>query len=402
MAENTKGRSPFYPGQPIPVDLFTGRQSLVDRIVTRGIAQVAQGKPITMFVQGDYGLGKSSIATYSQSLAEKEYRLFPVYATLGGAASLADVTTSIMEGLINSGASSPSRMESLGDWAAKYIGGHELFGVKINLDNLRQDAPSITSPFAILNVLEKLYERLQKKGYRGIFLVLDEINGITKKPEFAHFIKGIVDANASRQPPLPLLMMLCGVEDRRVEMIRQHTSVGRVFDVVDIVPMSDGEMREFFTRAFESAQINVQEIAMTTMATFAAGLPKIMHEIGDAAYFLDKDGEITHEDAIHAIMQAKDEIGRKYVEPEVYDTLKSRTYHSILSKLGQLNKVEFTKDELAARLSDDEAKKLNAFLQKMKKLNVLKSGEAKGEYAFNIRMVQVYIWLKSIDLFGSE
>ena len=402
MAENTKGRSPFYPGQPIPVDWFTGRTPLVERIMTRGVAQVAAGKPITMFIQGEYGIGKSSVATYSQSVAEREYGLHPIYATMGGAANLPDVTAAIMEGIVRSGATNPTKQERLGDWISRYLGGHELFSVKINLDMLRRDAPSISSPFALLSMLEEVYGRLKDGGTKGLFLVLDEINGITKHPEFAHFIKGIVDTNAIRRPPLPLLMVLCGVEERRVDMIRQHASVGRVFDVVDIPPMNGDEMKEFFTRAFSSAQISVSDSAMSTMTRYSAGLPKIMHEIGDAAYYLDRDNRIDEADAYAAIVQAKDEIGRKYVEPELYDALKSRTYHAILSKLGRLNKFEFTKDELAAGLSSEEAKKLNAFLQRMKTLNILRSGETKGEYVFNIRMVQVYIWLKSIEAIKSS
>lgn len=33
MAE-TKGKSPFYPGQPVPPELFTGRNSQIRRIRT--------------------------------------------------------------------------------------------------------------------------------------------------------------------------------------------------------------------------------------------------------------------------------------------------------------------------------------------------------------------------------
>lgn len=274
MPEITKGRSPFYPGQPIPVELFTGRTDLVKRIMSRGVAQVAEGKPITMFVQGDYGIGKSSIATYVQSVAARDFGLHPIYATLGGATNLSDVTAAIMEGVVKSGASDPTKFESMKDWMARYLGGHELFGLKVNLDMLRRDAPSAASPFGLLSVLEDIYKRLQDNEVKGLFIVLDEINGITKYAEFAHFIKGIVDDNAARRPPIPVLMMLCGVEDRRNEMIRQHTSVGRVFDVIDVSAMDDDEMERFFTVAFRSARIEVDPEAMNSMTFFFCRSPE--------------------------------------------------------------------------------------------------------------------------------
>ena len=104
-------------------------------------------------------------------------------------------------------------------------------------------------------------------------------------------------------------MMLCGVEDRRNEMIKHHASVGRIFDVVDVTPMDDNEMKEFFKKAFESAQISVEDDALGMMTIISEGLPKIMHEIGDAAYFLDKDKIIDVGDAIRAIFVAKEVIG---------------------------------------------------------------------------------------------
>ena len=71
MDESNKGRSPFYPGQPVPVELFTGRQDAVERILRRGAGQVAQGKPMAFFVQGEYGIGKSSHAGYLLTVVEK-------------------------------------------------------------------------------------------------------------------------------------------------------------------------------------------------------------------------------------------------------------------------------------------------------------------------------------------
>lgn len=40
---------------------------------------------------------------------------------------------------------------------------------------------------------------------------------------------------------------------------------------------------------------------------------------------------------------------------------------------------------------------LDNFLQKMKKLNVMRSGDAAGEYVFNVRMVRLYLWLETLE-----
>ncbi len=398
MAENTKGSSPFYPGQPIPVNLFTGRIQPLKRIMTRGVAQVAAGKPVTMFVRGEYGIGKSSLANYARAIAEtrNETNLHGVYVTLGAASSLQDVGGAILEGFLHSGAFVPERSQTIRKWLARYISKLTLFGIDINKEAVKNDALRISGPEGLLAFLRESIEKLKPTGVTGLFLILDEINGITSNPQFAHFVKGIVDTNAISRTPVPLLLMLCGVEERRSEMIRLHPPVGRVFDVIDVEPMGDLEARDFFTRAFGSVNITVDADAMDEMTFYSGGLPKIMHEIGDAAYYIDQDSRIDRADARGAVEEAADEVGRKYVETEVYNALKSKTYHSILSKLGKLSKTEFSRDELAADLTFDEAKTLDNFLQRLKKLNVIRPGEVAGEYAFNIRMYQVYITLKTI------
>ncbi len=80
------------------------------------------------------------------------------------------------------------------------------------------------------------------KKYSGVFLVIDEINGIADKDEFAHLIKGLVDLNAMADCPLPLLLMMCGVPDRRRAMIKCYEPVARIFDVIHIENMNDAEM----------------------------------------------------------------------------------------------------------------------------------------------------------------
>jgi hypothetical protein len=397
MPEIVKSKSPFYPGQPVPVELFVGRASQINHIMQRGVGQVEAGKPIALYIQGEYGIGKSSIAGFVQWVAEREHNLHSIYAPLGAAQTVDDVGAAILEATIRSGALNPGRSEMLRNWLAKYIGDQSLFGVTIHADALKQDAPSITK--GILPFLTEVFSRLKTSGVKGVFLVLDEINGVTADPQFAHFIKGIVDTNAMSREPLPLLLTLSGVEERRREMIQKYQPIDRIFDVVEIRPMSENEMKEFFTRAFESVQMKVNEEAMQTLVHYSAGFPKIMHLVGDAAYWIDRDGIVDEEEAFQAIFEAAEEVGRKYVDQQVYRALHSKDYLSILAKVAQQgpDSMSFRKAEILAGLTETEKKKFNNFLQKMKALKVLKSGDVQGEYVFNVRMVRLYIWLQSLQ-----
>jgi DNA polymerase III delta subunit len=119
--------------------------------------------------------------------------------------------------------------------------------------------------------LDGLLDRVKENGIKGLMLILDEINGITRHSQFAHFIKALVDENALSQNPLPLMLMLCGVEERRREMIEHHQPIERIFDIVEIKPMDEKEMKDFFNKAFGSVGMKVEDKAMSLLCHYSAG-----------------------------------------------------------------------------------------------------------------------------------
>ncbi len=352
---------------------------------------------VPMFIQGEYGIGKTSLAFQAQQAAEIQHNIHPIYCSLGGCKSLGDVSESIFQSTIRSRALDPTKAEKITNLFAKYIGKQNLFGMlTLNFEALRADAPQLASPFGVLRFLENVRERL---GSNGIFLVLDEINGLARDPGLAHFIKGIVDSNGGSSKPVPLLLALCGVEECRREMIKQHQPVDRIFEVIEVGPMSAGESKEFFKVTFESASIICDEKAAVNMAHYSAGFPKIMQLIGDSAYWRDEDNHVTEEEAGLAIVDAAEEVGKKYFDLQVQNALRSADYRSILYKIGVHNPddLTFTKAKVEADLTPSERGKFNNFLQKMKKLNVIRSGASLGEYTFNLRMVRLYLWMRSLE-----
>lgn len=329
-------------------------------------------------------------------IAEREHGLFGIHVLLGGATTLEEVATKTVEAVLKSGAFDPTWTEAARNALAKYVGKQDLFGVGLNLEALETDGPTLSRGY--LPLLQSLFARVHERGTLGIVLILDEINGITANAKFAHFIKGLVDENALAREPLPLLLMLCGVEERRRELIQKHQPVERIFDIAEIKPMSESEMRSFFDGAFRSQGMTIEEAALIRLIKYSGGYPKVMHILGDAAYWIDKDGRIDDHDALWAVFAAVEDVGRKFVDQQVLRALKSKDYQSILRKLAKLPlEMSFRKADISKGLTETERSKLHNFLQKMKKLGVLRAGEEMGEYIYNSRLVRLYILLDSLE-----
>ena len=179
----SKGRSPFFPDQPVPVELFVGRSVQIEHIMRRAVGQVAEGKPVSVFLEGEYGIGKTSVARFTQWMAERNKGLLGIYATLERAESLDDIGAAVLEATLRSGAYNPKLGEKIREGMANFVGEQSLFGFTIHAETLRREAPNITR--GLLPFLRQTRERVRSNGAQGIFLVLDEINGLANNPKFA-------------------------------------------------------------------------------------------------------------------------------------------------------------------------------------------------------------------------
>lgn len=392
MNYQEKSRSPFYPGQPVPTELFTGRQKEIERI-ERALVQTKQGKMQVLFISGEYGIGKSSLANYSKFIAERNFNLLGIHVFLGNSNTIESVAQKTVETILREQIYNEKVLDKIKNFLSKYIGKQELFGFSINFEALKNDLYDISRGF--LPFLKNLYNRVKEDNISGILLIFDEINGIAKNPEFAHFIKTLVDENATSSNILPLTLILCGTEERRKELVERHQPIERIFDIIDIKSMNENEMKEFFIKAFNSVEIKVDEKALKLICDYSSGLPKIMHIIGDNIYWIDQDKFVDFKDAIEGILSAAEEIGRRFVDVQVLKAIRSEDYKSILSKIVQEPKKSFSKKEIEENLSSREKEKLHNFLQRMKKLNAIRSLE-RGYYEFINPMIPLYLYLTNI------
>ena len=386
----SKELSPFTPGRPVPPELFVGRTDQIER-VTRAARQVRQGRQENLFITGEYGIGKSSLASVTCYLAEQEYGLAGFHVFLAGAQDVQAAIAHIVDRIAQR-AYRESRLAPLKSLFAKYVRQVELFGVQIDFQAIRQELAAATTN--LVPFLRSVWKKLQPR-WKGITLVLDDLNGITSDPRFPRLLKSTVDEIATSRSPLPLLLMLAGVHERRNEMIQHQPSTARVFDIVEVEPLDDLSVREFFEKAFASVGISVHEEAYSTLTYYSAGLPRLMHELGDAAFWSDNDGTIDRRDAFRAVELAAESVGRKYFQP-IFQALRSQAYRTILRELAAPDLGEaFRVRDLASRLGPRERAKLGNFIQRMKKLGALLPGEHRGEWRFPDRLVRIYLQLEA-------
>ena len=151
--------------------------------------------------------------------------------------------------------------------------------------------------------------------------------------------------------------------------------------------------------------MNLEKEAESEIIRFSGGLPRLMHLIGDAAFWIASEKIVNLNIAQNAIVVAAGEVGKKHLNQQVYKALKSEHYRAILAKLARLDEIHdrsFTKKSIESKLNSDEKKKLSNFLTKMKELNVIIPGEERGEYYFRDHLTYLYFRLRTLVFVEDE
>jgi len=388
---NAKERSPFYPGSPVPVELFVGRSQKIEEVISY-VKNSTRGKQENVFLLGSRGIGKSSLASFLRYYVTSEMNMVGIHVFLGRVSTLEEMVRHIFERLLRE-VKGQSWFKNISSFFGKYIKQVGLFGISLSflppLDDLKQLVRNF--PEALHNLLKEI-----TKEKSGLFIALDDINGLAGKSEFADWYKSFVDEVATHYPKFPVFIMLIGLPEKRDSLSDLQPSLMRIFRPVAIDRLSDTEVEQFIIKAFDSADIKVSPEAMGNMVMYSSGLPLLMHEIGDATFWVDTDGNIDESDAIDGVFNAAEKVGEKYLDPKVYRAIRSDRYISILRKLGKDHiPWNFKKKDIESRLTTDEKNVFHNFLRKMRELGVIEMERERGSYRFVNEIYPIYIWMES-------
>jgi len=397
MADIISKESPFTPGRPVPVEYFVARRKEIERL-ERAIRQTLSGRNENIFITGERGIGKSSLAWYAHHLAEKE-TLLCAYCYMGPARSLEDVAGTVFQRLLES--CDKSIFEKLKEAFRKYIKSANLGPVGLEFTDNKSDLRDLVNGF--IPALRHVYKGAKENGKNGLLIILDDLNGVTDLPEFSMFLKSTVDSIATSRELLPLFLILVGIPDRREDMLRHQPSVARIFDIIDPPLMDESESGEFFKKTFAQESITVSGEALSVMVELSGGYPMLMHEVGDAVFWQDTDNNIDIRDAKQGIMEAARAVGKKYIDPQISKVLRSKTYSSILWRIGKKLPLgtSFKRQELLKEVPEEEQKNLDNFLNRIKKLGLVDDAEIRGEYRFVNPLFHLYVWYEAKSKAGT-
>ena len=387
----TPESSPFRPGQPVPIEFFVGRRPEIERLRDMVTAST-QGRFKIGFVSGERGIGKTSLVAFVRHLVERDHDVAGCHVFLGGVQGLQEMLRRTFERILQESIDKSwhqKLMTLFGDRVSK-VG---LFGVTLELNLEERDLAAMERDFA--SSVRQLLESI-KEHKKSLLLILDDINGLTSSEGFANWLKSTVDEIATTRAEIRLCILVVGLEERRQELVGKQSSLARVFELIDIAPWSNDEVRSFYSDSFRASRADVSQEGLDLLVQFTGGLPVLAHEIGDAVWRTARGPTIEKNEVLKGISTAAEVIGRKLLTPQIFNAIRSERYHSIFRKMADEPRIHFRRAELQKLLTDAEQRGLDNFLRRMTNLGALeKDPEVRGGYRFPNLLHALYFSMES-------
>ena len=386
--------SPFEPGRPVSPRKFKGRLRDVQKILRVIPRTIRDGMPEHFFITGKRGMGKTSFIKYVAKLAEDNYQMIPVYLSNDKGNTLEELIRRLLEALFRE-----IYKESWGEKLIKLFVDNiqeiKIGGSGFSLKDNQKVVEDIKKNFAdfMITLCENLHDK------KGVFIVIDDINGLSNNIEFTDWYKGVMETLLFQEYDVPVIFTLISYPNEFDNLVNINESFARMFQPIEIDNLEDKDIADFFKSSFEETGITFEDesASLQSMIFFSYGMPLIMQQIGDSVFWNAQENLTINEQIVYrGIAEAAEELSKKQLRPKL-NKIRSDIYINIFLKLADKGLMTFKKSEFKQYLTTEERKSFDGFLKKAKKLGIIESVGKKnsGEYGFVNRLYLVYFLMLS-------
>ncbi|MBE6493551.1 MAG: hypothetical protein E7Z84_02940 [Methanosphaera stadtmanae] len=274
-------QSPFTPGTIVDPKDFVGREEIIKNIV-KHIPTVIRGKNRNFYIVGNRGMGKSSLSYYIADFLKENYSIIPIYISNEGIEDLNGLMFHLVQELLN----------NIGNksWAKNII---QSFGDNIQEVGFMSASLKFTPKQNYLDTLIDSFDVFINDvtnnigNNNGILIIIDDINGLSKTPEFVNWFRGMMHKlTFEYDGKIPVSFILTSYPENLIKLQNHNESFNRLFYHYTLPLLSEENVKKFFTEKFNTENITCSEEILNLIVQCSYGIPLVMQEIGDNIYWL--------------------------------------------------------------------------------------------------------------------
>lgn len=285
-----------------PSDTIRTRDRLFGRDKTlRIIERALNSAGRQIFVYGDRGIGKTSLARISAYLhtgAEND----PIYVMCGTTNSFSQVLQSIGNAVI------PIRDRFEGGKSGGSVSVNLPGGLGLGVANGAKGIPSVPEPKSLADALDIIRYVGAKRGNTTIVIVdeLERIESAAERAKFAEFIRNLPELDCD------VRFIFCGIMHDIAELVQAHRSAGRILETINLERLNHSDLWKIITGVAEKLNVEIQREALIRISQISDGFPHYVHLTGECLFWsmFDDPNPVTASSPLHFKSAIEDALKR--------------------------------------------------------------------------------------------
>jgi hypothetical protein len=383
--------------------MFAGRLAELEG-TERSLSQTKYGNPHHFLIQGERGIGKSSllfslehVATSKlESLEGEKYNFLTISIVLEPSTTYHEIIQKVGNGL-RKGVNDLNPIAGAAKTTWDFLKRWEIAGVKYS------DHHTMPKPSELLDELTDSMERtLAQYGARidGVLILIDEADKAPVSANLGEFVK-VFTERLTKRGCNRVCLGLAGLPTLLRHLRESHESSTRIFEVYTLEPLlRDERFKVLDSGLSEARETNGYEITITDEAkglisTLSEGYPHFLQQFAFSAFNTDSDNSIDQDDVFRGALDdetgALYQLGLKYFHELYFDQIGADEYRDVLRAMAENFDAWITKAELRKKIKIKETTLNNAITALKRKHIILAKPGVAGTYKLPTRSFAAWI-----------
>jgi len=341
--------NPFRPGGVVGPGMFAGRGRELERL--EGILfQASRGNPQHFVLQGERGIGKSSLLLFLQLVAAgqfqftegQSFKFLVVSVELDPSTTYFSIIQKIASELKKTIAAE-HRVKELAKKAWDFLSGWEIFGVKYQARKGCEEREPQLLLEELTNTIEDLLVGIRPE-FQGVVFLIDEADKPPASANLGGFVK-LFTERLSKRGCNNVVLGLAGLPEILAKLSASHPSSTRVVEVFNLDPLDPPDRLKVVINGLKAAEsdsgspVIATEAAQDLISSLSEGYPHFIQQFSYSAFAADTDNIIDEDDVLAGAFKPKEgafvQLGQKYFEGLYFEKIWSDEYRKVLRAMAE-------------------------------------------------------------------
>ena len=397
--------NPFKPNAPISPGMFVGRVPELEKLEAC-LLQTKASLSMSFMITGERGIGKTSLLSYLSNVATglipldgKQLNFLVINVDIEKSTTLFGFVKKI-EIALRRELSKTEKGRAFFTDAWQFLKKVEVAGFKINSEMSSDISETFFEEFSysLIDTVARITSAAEQKGkldshYDGVLILVDEADNASKELDLGTFVKLTLE-RLQKAGIENLMFGLAGLPNVKKNLFESHPSSLRVLEDVELLRLSDQEVRRVIKICMQEAErlngepFSFDSAAESLMVDLSEGYPHFIQQYGFCAFAKAASNTITANDVLSGATGKKgalELIGDRYYRDDFYNKIQVDSYREVLRIMSDFLDQWVTKAQIRTSFSGKPSTLDNA-LHALKDRNIIliKEGE-KGTYRLQDR-----------------